>query len=221
MPSEIGKFFDEPERESVVKPDSNGSDGDKTTSNGISSGISSDSPEAFAWEPIEQSTVRIDDTGNDGIRLTKSGRPDRRTKSARTKGEKVSTDLGGLSIKDLLITIASGLQGFTRIEEFEIDEGEAQGLADATQELGKIYGHSISPKALAWTNFAAALGKIAGPRVIAYQARMKVEKAARGHGAIPKPGPVPVGNIVRSEPTKIETRFPTPSQVWPEAFEGF
>ena len=213
MSTAVGKFIDE--RESDTESNSSGPGGDQ-------SGTIAP-PEAGGREPefeyIEPSTVRID-ADPDEPKRTRDGRIDGRSKQARQNRQKVSGDLKGLSIKDLLIGIHSMGAALTGIEELELDDEEAKKLADATQELGNIYGHSISPKTMAWTNFAAACGVVYGPRIIAYRERIKQEKAK--NPALPtKPGPVPVANKQAPGPSPKVDPFPTPTQMWPEAFEGF
>lgn len=221
MSAAIGKFIDE--SESDGKPDSqpnlDGNSGHKVESG--KNGIGAPEPESEpAVEFIEPSAIRIDGESGEQPRRTRDGRIDGRSKQARTTRKTESGDLSGLSIKDLLIGIHSMGAALTGMEELEIDDAEAKKLADATTELGKIYGHSISPKTLAWTNFAAACGVVYGPRIIAYRERVKQEAAKR----TPKstPGPIPVNNTRQAPPPTqaAPPKFPTPSDMWPEAYEG-
>jgi hypothetical protein len=220
MSSGANKFvsIDDANRESSSESDTSRSGRNQSESSTDRIGAP-EPPEPIEAEYIDPTAVPI---GNEP-RRTRDGRIDGRTKSGRARREKVSQTVGveGLTIKDLLIGIHSMAAGLTGIPECEIDENEAKKLGDSLEELGKIYGKSISPKALAWTNFSAALGVVYGPRFVAYQARIKEEKAA-------KPGPKIVQNVnatqrvppTNAPPPKAD-QHPTPSQFWSEPYEGF
>jgi hypothetical protein len=212
MSQPSGKFIsidDAGKSDSEPNPVGNSDDQSKSGK----TGIGEPEPEhAIDAEYIEPSAIRIDDD-IDGPRRTRSGRIDGRSKQARAAREAKPGNLSGLSVKDLLIGICSSLQVMTGIPEFEIDDDEAKIVGDACVELGKVYGSTISPKVLAWSNFAAALGRVGGTRVVAYQARIRNERAS-------KPGPVRVDKT-KPASAPAASKFPTPGEMWQEPLEGW
>jgi hypothetical protein len=224
MSDKTGKFFDVIAGEPDTKPDTSGSDVDK----GQGGEIGGPEPEReIEFEYIEPSAIRIDGDPGEPKR-TRTGRIDGRSKQARAARKTESRDIEGLSIKDLLIGIHAFGASITGVEELEIDEAEGKKLGDAVTQLSSIYGHTISPKTAAWVNFASACGVIYGPRFIAYNARMKNEKAAKpGPVGVPpnKTGPAPAGRPtpLPGGPMNNTTapRFPNPTEVWNEALEGW
>ena len=215
MSRATGQFIDfDDARKSDTEPDSSGSAGDQIKSGDIGA---PEPDHGIESEFIEPSTIRID-ADPDGPKRTRDGRIDGRTKQARATRQTKSSDLDGLSIKDLLIGIHAFGASMTGIPELEIDEAEGKKLGDAVTTLSGIYGHTISPKTAAWVNFAAACGVIYGPRFIAYNERVKAEKASKPS----KPGPVVVNRPPpTSGPPPKADQFPTPSQMWGEPLEGF
>lgn len=197
-------------RKPDVGTDSERARGDQSSHN--DDGIAPPEPRIqLEYEPIEPGAVRIDSDGA-GTRRTKTGRIDRRTRAGRTGSteEKVSGDLSGLSIKDLLIGIHSMGAAFLGIEELEIDETEAKKMGDALTELGNVYGKTISPKTMAWTNLAAACGMVYGPRIVAYRERLKHEPKKVG------PQKVPSGQTgARTAASSPGPIMPTPSDMMP------
>jgi hypothetical protein len=217
--SDIDKLFGS-DRKPDADPDSSGSRDDKGSVGDSDIGA----PEPIEFEFIEPTTIRIDESG-DGPRLTKSGRIDKRTKSGRGTRKEVSENLSGITIKDLLVGISSTLQALTGVEECEIDEGEAARLGKTIERLNEIHGNTVSPKAMAWCDFMAALGAIVGPRYVAYRARKQVERAAKPQMVPPGPKAVPQPAKVNGAPapgkTSAPNPFPTPGDYWQEPLEGY
>jgi hypothetical protein len=212
MSSATGKFIDitDANREPTTQRDDGENRGDTRESDRPTIGGPEDS--RIEAEFIEPASIPIGGIGDTEPRRTKRGTVDRRTKAGRGT-EKVSSAVGleGLSIKDLLIGIHAFGASISGIEELEIDEAEGKKLGDAVEELSRIYGKTISPKTMAWTNFAAALGVVYGPRIMAYRVRMEKEQAM-GNTA-PKPGPQPVPRN-RQDTPPAPGPLPTPSEFY-------
>lgn len=64
-----------------------------------------------------------------------------------------------------------------KVEELAIDPDEAKRLSDAMARVNELYdGFVIPEKTLAWISLAMAMGGVYGPRVAAYNIRMKEER---------------------------------------------
>lgn len=64
------------------------------------------------------------------------------------------------------------------VKELEIEPPEAKKISDAVLRINELYSGIVLPeKALAWVQLAIACGTVYGPRMVAYNQRIKKEKA--------------------------------------------
>lgn len=121
-------------------------------------------------------------------------KPGTKNKPRAEKAGKI--DLGPFS--GVLLGIHSMLANIAKVPELELDNEEAEKLANASQKVLRHYVDlEVSQKAADWTNLFMAIGGIYGPRIVATKirkARQRQERAeasqqnrAAQEAATPKP----------------------------------
>lgn len=111
-------------------------------------------------------------TSSAGEQRRKRGRP-----AGSGKTTAASDTVGASEVADLLVGIHAMLASITKVNEFAIEPEEAQRLAKAGIRLGELYDYKASAKAIAWTNFTAAIGAVYGTRIMAAVAIYKMRNA--------------------------------------------
>lgn len=217
----------------VIEPIDGGKSAD-LSDNGGSSGNESGSQDTpivdFGSDRIEPSTYRIPEPPDTGTRRNRRGGIDGRTRAARaartadtgTPATESKSNLVELSLKDLLLSVHNIGSMMLKVEELALEETEAEKLAVAIQEVGKYYHVSFDPKKIAIANLAIVTCQIYGFRIMAYQMRLKNEKASRGPMPVKttEAKPQVVNGDARPKPDQPRMRQPhemTPSDIWPES----
>lgn len=78
----------------------------------------------------------------------------------------------------LLVSAHFMMSQFAGIEELQIDKSEAEMLSNAMNEVNEYYGGVIMPEWMrVWSGFAMAAGAVYGPRAMAFQIRLRKERA--------------------------------------------
>lgn len=129
--------------------------------------------EAEEIPTVEPSTIQFEPEASEGEKSKRKGRP-KGSKNAKAQKETAS-DISGL-----LLSIHNMLSLWLEIEELSMEEKEAEALGKAVARVQSLYELPfLTEKQLAWINLAAVAGGTYGPRLAAYQIRMKKEKAGK------------------------------------------
>lgn len=120
---------------------------------------------------IEPDTIHFEPEGGEQQTKRRGRKPGSKNKSSKEQKQEAG-DIAGL-----LISLHLMLEALTGVPEFEIEEKEAQKIADAIARVNAYYGKSMIPeKYLCWINLGFATGSVYGPRWLAYNLRKKNEK---------------------------------------------
>lgn len=135
--------------------------------------------ESFVIDPTDGGIPTIDpieitgETPGDGDSGKRRGRPKGSRNRTTQPQKEVSSDLS-----TLLFTTHFMLAKLVKVDELELEKGEAEELGKALARVQKEFGVAVlSPKAAALINLAVVAGGVYVPRAIAFKAnRAKAEE---------------------------------------------
>lgn len=122
----------------------------------------------------------IPGTGADGSGDSASGSSRRTGKRGRgrPRGSSKQAEASAENLTAILFSMHMMLAKLVNIEELNIEEEEAKRYAEAIERVQRLYSSSVLPEeAMAWINLAMVGGSIYAPRLIAYNQRVRVERA--------------------------------------------
>ena len=143
---------------------------DRATGDATVAGLRVESPANS--EPAKRSRGRP--AGSGGKRAGSSG--------GGQRGEKASqTAVSG--VEKILFSLHQMASQF--LPELAIEREESKMLAESLADVSAFYNQVVDPKLVAWIGLAGVVGKLYGPRVMAYKMRKMIEKKNRPKSTAP------------------------------------